>query len=133
VIVTLATDLLIGVGFGILLKFIFTLVYGKSFKSLFKANVEIKSEGNDINVIIHDSLVFSNLLGFKKYLNLIPNGKNVVIDVSKAQMVDHTSIIAMNGFVADYKENGGKIVVIGFQNHKQLGHAPTSARVIKMA
>ncbi len=133
VIVTLATDLLIGVGFGILLKFIFTLVYGASFKSLFKANVEIKSEGNDINVIIHDSLVFSNLLGFKKYLNQIPNGKNVVIDVSKAQMVDHTSIIAMNGFVADYKDNGGKIEVIGFQNHKQLGHAPTSARVNKMA
>jgi MFS superfamily sulfate permease-like transporter len=133
VIVTLATDLLIGVGFGILLKFIFTLAYGASFKSLFKANVEVITEGDDIKVIIHDSLVFSNLLGFKKYLNAIPNGKNIVVYVSKAKIVDHTSIIALNGFVSDYKNNGGKIEVIGFQNHKQLGHAPTSARVIKMA
>ena len=133
IIMTLATDLLIGVGFGILLKFIFTLIYGASFKSLFKTNVEIIIAEDNYEITIFESLVFSNLLGFKKHLNAIPNGKYVLIDVSKAKIADHTSIIALNGFVSDYKDNGGQIEVIGFENHKQLGHAPTSARVIKRA
>lgn len=133
IIMTLATDLLIGVGFGILLKFIFTLIYGASFKSLFKTNVEIIIAEDNYEITIFESLVFSNLLGFKKHLNSIPNGKYVLIDVSKTKMVDHTSIIALNGFVSDYRDNGGQIEVIGFENHKQLGHAPTSARVIKRA
>ena len=67
------------------------------------------------------------------WISAIPNGKYVVIDFSYTKMVDHTSIIALNGFVSDYKDNGGQIEVIGFENHKQLGHAPTSARVIKRA
>lgn len=133
IIMTLATDLLIGVATGILLKFIFTLAYGASFKNLFKANIEIENFGDDYKVIVHDSIIFSNLLGFKKRIMELPQEKNITIDVSKAKMVDHTSLSALNSFVEDYKDNGGTIQVVGFQNHKQLGHAPTSARIIKMA
>ena len=98
VIVTLATDLLIGVGIGILLEIIINLVNGIAFKNLFKADIEILESEDNITVEVKSGLVFSNILGLKKHLATLPQGKNVVIDVSKASIVDHTSMLTLNGF-----------------------------------
>ena len=132
VVVTLATDLLIGVGTGILLEIIVNMTNGASIKSLFKTDITIiKRNEEDYNVVINDNLLFSNILGFKKIMSTIPNEKNVLIDVSNAKIIDHTSIVTLNTIVEDYKDNGGRISVEGFENHKQLGHDGTSTRVLK--
>jgi len=133
VVVTLATDLLMGVGSGILLELIINLVNGASLKGLFKTNLKINEVGDDITIHVHDDLVFSNILGFKKRFQKLPQGKHVVIDVSKAKIVDHTAIITMNGLVEDYKEEGGTVKVSGFENHRQLSKAPTSTRILKLS
>ena len=57
----------------------------------------------------------------------------MTVDVSKAEIVDHTSILTLNGLVEDYKDNFGTVKVEGFNNHKQLGHAPTSTRILKLS
>lgn len=132
VVVTLATDLLIGVGTGILLEIIVNMANGASLKSLFKTDITIlKRNEEDYTVVINDNLLFSNILGFKKIMSTIPNEKNVLIDVSIAKIIDHTSIVTLNTIVEDYKDNGGRISVEGFENHKQLGHDGTSTRVLK--
>ena len=134
VVVTLATDLLVGVGTGIFLEIIINLVNGISIKNLFKSNVVItNTNATDYTVTINEGLVFSNILGFKKIFATLPQGKNVIIDVSKAKIVDHTSILTLNSLVEDYKENDGTIHVNGFNHHKQLGHAPTSTRILKLS
>jgi hypothetical protein len=63
----------------------------------------------------------------------LPAGKNVTIDVSDAKIFDHTSIVTLNGLVEDYKEMGGHVKIEGFENHRQLGHAPTSTRLLKLS
>lgn len=132
VVVTLATDLLIGVGTGILLEIIVNMTNGASLKSLFKTDITIlKRNEQDYTIVINDNLLFSNILGFKKIMSTIPNEKNVLIDVSNAKIIDHTSIVTLNTIVEDYKDNGGRISVEGFENHKQLGHDGTSTRVLK--
>lgn len=132
VIVTLSTDLLVGVGTGIILEIIINLVNGTSAKDLFKSNISINAVSeNDVTMTVNSGLVFSNVLGFKKAFATLPKGKNVTVDVSKSSIVDHTSILALNGLVYDYKYEGGTIKVVGFDNHTQLGHAPTSTRLIK--
>lgn len=132
VVVTLATDLLIGVGTGILLEIIVNMTNGASLKSLFKTDITIlKRNEEDYTIVINDNLLFSNILGFKKIMSTIPNEKNVLIDVSNAKIIDHTSIVTLNTIVEDYKDNGGRISVEGFENHKQLGHDGTSTRVLK--
>jgi MFS superfamily sulfate permease-like transporter len=134
VVVTLATDLLIGVGTGIVLELIVNLFNGASLKNLFKSNVSITNQNEqDYTVSVNSGLMFSNILGFKKAFAKLPQGKNVIIDVSKAEIVDHTSIITLNGLMEDYKDEGGEIKVEGFNHHKQLGHAPTSTRVLKLS
>lgn len=132
ILVTISTDLLIGVGSGILLEMIFNLVNGASLKELLKPNSIIHKHNDDeYTLSVNDALVFSNLLGFKKTFANIPPGKKVTVDVSKAKIVDHTSIVTLNTLVEEYHNNNGTAKVEGFHNHRQLGHAPTSARIIK--
>ena len=134
VVVTLATDLLVGVGTGILLEIIINLINGAPVKDLFKSAISVKKQSEeDYTLTVNSSLVFSNILGFKKVFAIIPQGKNVTVDVSKAKIVDHTSILTLNSLVEDYKDNDGKIKVIGFENHRQLSHAPTSTRILKLS
>jgi MFS superfamily sulfate permease-like transporter len=132
VIITLSTDLLIGVGSGILLELMINVINKTPIKDLFKSKLDVKTINEEEVILKVDSgLVFSNILGFKKVFTTIPLGKNVIIDVSQSKIVDHTSIVTINGLVEDYKEEGGKIKVKGFENHKQLGHAATSTRIHK--
>jgi MFS superfamily sulfate permease-like transporter len=132
VIITLTTDLLIGVGSGIVLELIINAINGASIKSAFKLNSTITNHNEDgYHVYINDVLVFSNALGLKKIFSTIPQGQKIIIDVSKTKLVDHTSIITLNGLVENYKENSGVIIINGFENHRQLSHAPTSTRIIK--
>jgi MFS superfamily sulfate permease-like transporter len=132
VVVTLATDLLIGVGMGILLELIFNLINGVSFAQLFKIDAKvIKQNETDYVMNLQGGLMFSNILKFKKVFATLPQGKNITMDVSKAKMVDHTCIVTLNGLAEEYKRTGGEFKIEGFQHHRQLGHAPTSARVLK--
>jgi MFS superfamily sulfate permease-like transporter len=134
VIVTLATDLLVGVGTGIVLEIIINLVNGAPIKNLFKSDTPItKANENEYTLTVNGGLIFSNILGLKKVFATFPEGKNVTIDVSKAKIVDHTSILTLNSLVEDYKDNGGEIKVEGFDHHKQLGHASTSTRILKLS
>jgi MFS superfamily sulfate permease-like transporter len=131
VIVTLATDLLIGVGTGILLEIIINVMNGTPISNLFKSNVAVTNQNDNYTLTANSALVFSNLLGLKKVIATVPQGKKLTIDVSKAALVDHTTIIALNDLKKDYEDNGGDMDIKGFNNHTQLGHAPTSTRVIK--
>ncbi len=134
VIVTLATDLLVGVGTGIILEIIVNLINGAPIKNVFKSDATISNSNDmDYTLTVHSGLMFSNILGFKKTFALLPKGKNVTVDVSQAKIVDHTSILTLNGLVEDYKDDGGTIHVVGFNHHKQLGHAPTSTRILKLS
>lgn len=132
VVVTLATDLLVGVGTGILLEMIINVFNGASLKNLFKVDAEIIHNEDDSYVLkVNSALTFSNLLGFKKIFATLPQGKQVKIEVSKSPLVDHSAIVTLNELVAEYKENKGNAEVKGFSNHTQLGHAATSTRLIK--
>ena len=132
VITTLATDLLIGVGTGILLEIIVNIYNGCSLKMLFSSNLTLTNQDEDnYRLTINSDLVFSNILGFKKVFLTIPSGKNIIIDMTKAKIVDHTSIITLNSLIHDYKHAHGKINLIGFENHRQLSHATTSTRILK--
>jgi MFS superfamily sulfate permease-like transporter len=133
VLVTITTDLLMGVGSGILLELLINLINGANFKNLFKTQIEVKQEQENYTMMIKGDIVFSNILGFKKKFLNIPAGKNVIINMAHAKLVDHTSIITIHGLMEDYKEAGGTARLTGFENHRQLSHDPTSTRILKLS
>lgn len=128
IIVTVSTDLLIGVFSGIIIKFIFHILNGAPLRSLFKARYELYNTNDEYNIKIKDAAIFSNLIGFKKMFKSIEPGKNVTLHFSDARIVDHTFMEQLHHFEEEYQHNGGKVSVLGFDQFQVFSNHPLAAR-----
>src|SRR6478609_2080297 len=130
IVATLATtDLLIGIGVGVLTKFITLLAYGVPLRSLFKANIVVKDDGkNHYHFTIKDAAIFSNYPGVKKYFSKLPDKSHVIIDMSQAVVVDHTFMEHLHELEQDMHQRGGHVEVVGLDYHKHLSDHPMSTR-----
>ena len=91
-IAVLATDLIIGIGVGILCNYLLFLLGKVSLSDLFKAHITVESEnGNVLN--LEGAYTFSNFLGLKKQIDKsLEISEKVIIDFAKATFIDHTTI-----------------------------------------
>ncbi|MGB5193393.1 MAG: SulP family inorganic anion transporter [Polyangiales bacterium] len=90
-LVTLATDLLVGVAVGLLLKLILHRIRGATFRQLFRTQVERTDQGTELRLALHGAAAFTSLLAVRKHLaNLDPEVRRVIVDVSDVAIVDHT-------------------------------------------
>jgi MFS superfamily sulfate permease-like transporter len=118
ILFTLATDLLIGIAAGILLKIILHLSRGVSFGSLF--NSKMKVDGHTIKV--HGAAVFSNFIKVKGQILKFPYSSNVVLDVRDCVLVDHSVIETLHHLKEDFENEGGHLTIMGIDEFK-----PTSS------
>lgn len=90
-IVTLATDLLMGVGVGLLLEIAIHLARGARPSGLFRGAIERREDGEDLILFVRGCAVFTNLRALTKSLaDVRPAVRRVIVDFSGAQVVDHT-------------------------------------------
>jgi len=131
-IVTLATDLLVGVAAGIGMKFIIHLVNGVPIKSFFKAYLDIEPISEDtVKIRASESAVFSNWIPFKRQIEHIGlvQRKNLVIDVSEAKLIDHTVMEKLHETQAELQAEGLNFEIIGLDQHQALsGHAEAARK-----
>jgi len=132
VITTLATDLLVGIGAGIVAKIIFHLWRGLPLRSVFRSRVETYILDGTHEIMVNDAAVFSNYLGLKKYLDAVPRKEKVIIDFSKTRLVDHTVLENIQRFRTEYNQEGGSFEVRGLENHKPSSAYPTAARTLRV-
>jgi MFS superfamily sulfate permease-like transporter len=128
ILITLYTDLLLGVGAGILMKFIFHIINGAPLRSLFKARYEYFETETEQHVKVKDSAVFSNLIGYKRLFARFKPGKKVIINFSDARIVDHTFMEALHHVEEERHQRGDEILTVGFDNFRALSHHPLAAR-----
>jgi MFS superfamily sulfate permease-like transporter len=129
-LVTLATDLLVGVFAGILLKMIIHIAGGAKLTHIFKASAAIQKEGNHVRLDIDNYAIFTNLLGYKKYLAQVPAGSHLVINFEKAKIVDHTFMEFIHHFEHDHHLTGGTVELEGLDSHKPFSDHPLAARKV---
>ncbi|MCA9052395.1 MAG: SulP family inorganic anion transporter, partial [Planctomycetaceae bacterium] len=92
-VAVLATDLLIGIAIGILLKMIIHVANGVPLRSLFKPYLEVQELDDSTSMIIaQESAVFSNWIPFRRQIEDIGlvQHRNLIVDVSNARLVDHS-------------------------------------------
>lgn len=130
-VITLATDLLIGVGSGIVLELIVNMIHGTKLSNLFKSRVAIQEQGNQVQINVTGDAVFSNYLGLKKKLYALPAGKHININLSNCGVIDHTTMHSLNNFKSDYHNDGGEVTISGYAMHTAKGHSETSTRTKK--
>lgn len=130
IVVTLATDLLIGIAFGIVVKLIIHTMNGVPLKSLFKPFLTINQDESHEHFVVdvEHSAIFSNFIGLKKQLERIPKGKDLVIDFTRTSLVDHTVMEALHAFEEEYNRSGGTCIITGLDDHKQLSAHQLASR-----
>lgn len=131
IVVTIATDLLIGILAGVIIKLIIHAINGVPLKSVFKPffTVDLNEAEEVYTIDVEHSAIFSNYIGLKKQLDRIPKGKTIVVQVDRTQLVDHTVMEALHDYEIDYQRSGGKFIISGLDEHHALSsHAHASRR-----
>ena len=111
ILVTLSTDLLVGIGAGILFKLIIHLYHGSPIKHLFNAKTVI--DGSTIHVI--GCAVFSNFVGVKKSIDTFKRNEHVIFNVTTCKLVDHTVIENLHHIKIDFEDGGGSFTIKGLE------------------
>ncbi len=127
----LATDLLIGIGIGIGVKMFIHLLNGVPVTSLFKPYLDIQIKDDQTAVVqAHKSAVFSNWILFRSKLVKvgINERRNVVLDMSDTQLVDHSVMEKLHELESDFADANLDLQVIGLEYHDNLAEHKFAAR-----
>ncbi len=125
-LVVLATDLLIGIGIGILLNLLITLTKGQSFSNLFK----IKGNREKELFKLEGALTFSNYLSLKKIVNGENSSQTYSLNFEKVNFIDHNVMQHLENTKQLWERDGR---ILHFQAMEHLvpeNEFPTSARRI---
>lgn len=131
VILTLATDLLVGVAGGILVKMVIHYFNGVRPEEFFTLNAEVESQEDNTELItMHGTAVFTNWIPLKRLLERIGDdpSKQIVIDLTNSPLVDHTVVEKLHEFEREFTERGQHFEVIGLDGHRSLSQHPLAAR-----
>jgi MFS superfamily sulfate permease-like transporter len=113
ILAVLATNLLVGVFFGVFVKLVLHLTRGVWISNLFKIHFDIKEEGNRVTVKIIGSALFSNFLPLKKAVDNIESGKHITFDFSQCYLVDHSILVYIDEFSMHYANSCGTCRKVG--------------------
>jgi len=113
ILAVLASNLLVGVFFGVFVKLLLHLSRGVWVNNLFKIHFTITEVGNNVTVKIIGSALFSNFLPLKKAVDNIAPGKNVTFDFSQGYLMDHSILVFIDEFSAHYARSNGSCRKVG--------------------
>lgn len=108
-VIVLATDLLIGIAAGIILKMVIHVANGVPIRSLFKPYIEIQEIDKTTSLILaRESAVFSNWIPFKRQIEDIGlvQKRNLIVDVSNTRLVDHSVMEKLEEMERDFEMEG---------------------------
>lgn len=130
IVVTLATDLLIGIAAGIGLKFVSHLWHGAPILGMFKADIDVVHEGDATSVVVvKNAAVFSNWLGLRAAIVRAADDRDtVVLDLSRTRLVDHSTMEKLHELETEFDERGKSLTLIGLDDHRPLSRHPLAAR-----
>ncbi len=128
VIGVLATDLLVGIGIGIVVKAIIHVINGAPISSLFKPSMKVQNEVDDSATIkVDNSAIFSTWIALKNRIGR-PGTKKVIVDLSGTKLVDHTVMANLEALEREFAESDRELSVTGLDGHSQLSEHPLAAR-----
>jgi MFS superfamily sulfate permease-like transporter len=127
----LATDLLVGIAIGIVVKLGIHMFNGLPFSSIFMPYLEITDQGNNtVRINARGSAVFSNFIPFKHQIEQVGlvGRNNVIVDLSVAPLVDHSVMEKLHELQVEFEQNQLTLEIRGLEGHKQLSSHPLATR-----
>lgn len=127
-VLTLATDLLVGVAGGILLKMVIHVANGTPLRSLFRPEIHERTHPERVVLHVRHAAVFSNFLALKKRLARHAHVRHVEVDFEHARLVDHTVMERLHELEAEFARQGRLLRIKGLEQHRSLSSHPLAAR-----
>lgn len=125
----LATDLLIGVGIGFALELALNWWHGMSAKSLLSPAITVDEPDEfTTRIRVNNAAVFTNWLKLRQQVVAIAPERTVMLDLSRAQLVDHNVMEKLEHLQDDLAEDGRNLLVIGLRGHTRLSTHRLAAR-----
>lgn len=118
-LITLATDLLVGVFAGMGLKILIHVIRGAKLTNLFSMSLALEKNGNTAKITVRGPMIFTNFLSLQKQIiALVPKSTKIAIDLSNASLIDHTALSCLYSL----KEELGadKLEFFGLDNLQRL-------------
>jgi MFS superfamily sulfate permease-like transporter len=126
-IVTLATDLLVGVGAGLALKILLHWIRGVSPMNLVRSRIDRIEAGPELRLRLQGAAGFPSLLKVREHLiSLDSDVKRVVIDVSEVQLADHTFLSRVEAMSTEI--GSAQLVVEGLERLRPASAHPHATR-----
>lgn len=123
-VVTLATDLLIGVAVGVLTKIVVHVANGMPLRGMFSPSIAVSTEEQATVLRVGHAAVFSNYLTIKKQLDTLDHERRVIVDLHDARVVDHTVLEALHSLSEQWERDGRSLIIRGLEEHKRASTHP---------
>jgi len=134
---TLGIGLITGIAIGVLTTLIIHIIMNKSLglfvRNLLKPNVLMFKEeenGSNYYVSVKHFCSFLNFYKLKEKLNDVPEDKDIIVDFSLCEFVDHTVMENLNNYQHLFAKRGGNFEVIGLDMHGTDSEHPFALRRI---
>jgi carbonic anhydrase len=107
VVAILFTDLLVGIGIGLAVGFVFVL--GRNLRPV----ITFACDGTDCLIRARRNLYFMHKYELQRELGRVPDGANVLIDLSSTSFVDLDNVEIINSFIKGASFRGISVIVRG--------------------
>lgn len=127
----LATDLLVGVGIGIALKFVIHAINGVPLTSFFKPFLKVTTiDDRTVQIDAGGSAVFSNWIPFRRQIVQLGlgHGNDVIVNLAGARVVDSSVMEKLADLGHDFEQAGLTLRVIGLDAHRGSTAHPHATR-----
>lgn len=128
IVFTLVEDLLVGIFMGTALELLLQLGQGVPLGQLFKIRVQKDFFDQKVNVTVSGNLGFESLVKLERLLQDIPFDREVVLDIQKSYLIDHSAMEFMERIEHEFKRSGGVLKVVGLEHFKNVSKHPLSTR-----
>jgi MFS superfamily sulfate permease-like transporter len=127
-IVTLATDLLLGVGAGILAKVLFQVAMGVSPGALGRPQIEAGDDQGAPVLRLRGAATFLGLPSLLRALRDLGDAGRAVVDLTDTAFVDHTTMERLHEIAGEWRREGRDLELRGLDAHRGLSAHPLAAR-----
>lgn len=125
--VTLATDLLVGVGVGLVLKFALHVLRSGSFRAVFAPRVTTERSDDTLRVRLDGAATFMALMAVRRALAHLPDDvKEVCFDFSACGLVDHTFLARLHTMADEWPH--AKLALRGLEGFRAASAHPHATR-----